>query len=209
MKTPRLAIPPVILGVIAASLVLAACGGSNSPSDAAANERSQEQKAEAKFADFAKCLREHGINAESVSHPGGAHDLKIQGDNAGPATMEAAQKACARYQPAPQKANLSPQQKVEQEEGVLKFAKCMREHGIKVEASTPGGGVQIRIHAHAGAGAEGGPIPESPAFQTAQKDCSGLLPRGGPKGAPGPGSGQAKGAGGSESQGALFPGAGG
>ncbi len=186
MKTPRLAIPPVILGVIAASLVLAACGGSNSPSNAAANERSHEQKAEAKFADFAKCLREHGINAESVSHSGGAHGLKIQGGNAGPATMEAAQKACARYQPEPQKANLSPQQKVEQEEGVRKFAKCMREHGIKVEASTQGGGIQIRIHAHPGA--EGAPNPESPGFQKAQSTCQKLLPMppgGGHAGGPG------------------------
>jgi hypothetical protein len=198
MKTPRLAIPLAVLGVIAASLVLAACGGSDSPSNAAAGERSQEQKAEAKFADFARCLREHGVNAESISHPGGAHGLKVSPGSGGPQQFEAAEKACARYRPAPQKANLSPQQKVEQEESVRKFAKCMREHGIKVEASTHGGGVQIRIHAHPGA--EGAPNPESPAFQTAQKDCSGLLPGGGPKGGP-PGPGQAKS--GSESEGIV------
>jgi hypothetical protein len=196
MKTPRLAIPLAALAVIAASLILAACGGS-SPSNAASNEQSKEQKAEAKFADFAKCLREHGVNAESVSHSGGAHGLKVSPGSGGPQQFEAAEKACARYRPAPQKANLSPQQKVEQEESVRKFAKCMREHGVKVEASTQGGGIQIRIHAHPGA--EGAPNPESPAFQTAQKDCSGLLPGGGPKGAPGPG--QAKSSGGSESEG--------
>ena len=88
--------------------------------------------------------------------------------------MEAAEKACARYRPEPQKVNLSPQQKVEQEEAVQKFAKCMREHGIKLEASAQGGGVQIRIHAHPGA--EGGPNPESPAFQSAQQACQNLLP---------------------------------
>jgi hypothetical protein len=196
MKTPRLAIPLATLGVIAASLIPAACGGS-SPTSSTANERSSEQKAEAKFADFARCLREHGVNAEAVSHTGGGHGLKVSGGSGGPQQFEAAEKACARYRPAPQKANLSPQQKVEQEESVRKFAKCMREHGVKVEASTQGGGVQIRIHAHPGA--EGAPNPESPAFQTAQKDCSGLLPGGGPKGAPGPG--QAKSSGGSESEG--------
>jgi len=205
MKTPRLAIPLSALGVIAVSLILAACGGS-SPSNAASNEQSKEQKAEAKFADFAKCLREHGINAESVSHPGGAHGLKVSGGSGGPQQFEAAEKACARYRPAPQKANLSPQQKVEQEESVRKFAKCMREHGVKVEASTRGGGIQIRIHAHPGA--EGAPNPESPAFQTAQKDCSGLLPGGGPKGGP-PGPGQAKSTSGSESEGVFSSRAGG
>lgn len=215
MKTPRLAIPLAVLGVIAASLILAACGGSSSPSNAAANEQSKEQQAEVKFADFARCLREHGVNAESVSHSGGGHGLKVSPGSGGPQQFEAAEKACARYRPAPRKVNLSPQEKVAREEAVQKFAKCMREHGIKVEASTQGGGVQIRIHAHAGA--EGAPNPESPAFQTAQKDCSGLLPGGGPPGGPGgpgsakgaPGPGPAKSAGGSESEGVFSSRAGG
>ncbi len=206
MKTPRLTIPLAVVGVIATSLALAACGGSSPTSNAANEEQAREQKAEAKFADFARCLREHGVNAESVSHSGGAHGLKVSPGSGGPQQFEAAEKACARYRPAPQKANLSPQQKVEQEESVRKFAKCMREHGIKIEASTQGGGVQIRIHAHPGA--EGAPNPESPTFQTAQKDCSGLLPGGGPKGGP-PGLGRAKGTGGSESEGVLSSRAGG
>jgi hypothetical protein len=172
-----------VLGVIAASLILAACGGSSSPSNAAANEQSKEQKAEAKFADFAKCLREHGVNAETATAPGGhGHGLRIKGAG-GPAKVEAAQNACKKYQPQPEKVNLSPQQKVEHEEAVQKFAKCMREHGIKVEASTQGGGIQVRIGGPTGSG---GPNPESPAFQTAQKDCSGLLP-GPKKGVPGGG----------------------
>jgi hypothetical protein len=64
---------------------------------------------------------------------------------------------------------------------VQKFAKCMREHGIKVEASTQGGGVSIRIHAHPGS--EGAANPESPAFQAAQHSCQKLLPSkgGGPR----------------------------
>ncbi len=196
MKTPRFAIPLAALGAIAASLILFACGGSSPTSSDANSERASEQKAETRFADFARCLREHGVNAEAISHPGGGHGLKVSPGSGGPQQFEAAEKACHRYRPAPQKVNLSPQQKVEQEESVRKFAKCMRAHGIKVEASAQGGGIQIRIHAHPGA--EAAPIPESPAFQTAQKDCSGLLPGGGPKGAPGiPGKAQ----GGSESEG--------
>ena len=177
-------VPLTVSCIAAASLLLAACGGS-SPTNAASAERAQEQKAETKFADFAKCLREHGVNAEAISHPGGGHGLKVSPGKAGagPQAAEAAQKACQRYQPKPQTVNLSPQQKVEHEEQVQKFAKCMREHGIKVEASTAGGGIQIRIHAHPGA--EGGPNPESPAFQSAQQACQKLLPFKG--GGPGPG----------------------
>jgi hypothetical protein len=164
-----------VFAAIAVSMILAACGGSSPASSAAASEQSKD---EAKFADFAKCLREHGINAEAVSHgPGGGRGMKVsprQGGAHGPQQFEAAQKACKRFQPKPQKVNLSPQEKVEHEEAVQKFAKCMREHGIKLEVSAQGGGVQIRIHAHPGA--EGGPNPESPAFQSAQQACQKLLP---------------------------------
>lgn len=87
--------------------------------------------------------------------------------------METAQKACARYRPEPKHVNLSPQQKAETEEQLQKFVKCMREHGIKVETSTQGGGIQIGIH-HVGSG---GPNPESPGFQAAQNACQKLLPK--------------------------------
>ncbi len=190
MSRPQRLAPLTVLCLAAAGLLLAACGGSSSANDPAA-ERSQEQKAETRFADFARCLREHGMNAEAISHSGGGHGLKISpGQATGPAAAEAAEKACARYRPEPQKVNLSPQQKVEREEAVQKFAKCMREHGIKVEASTKGGGVQIGIHARVGEA--GAPNPESPAFQSAQNDCQHLLPGGGPRGA-GPGPAKAPG----------------
>jgi pyruvate/2-oxoglutarate dehydrogenase complex dihydrolipoamide acyltransferase (E2) component len=159
--------PLAVMSTVGACLLLAACGGSSSKATA-----TQEQ--EEKFVKFAKCLREHGINATTPSGSGKG-ELRVTGIN--PQTMEAAQKACKAYQPSGEKQNLTPQQKVEREEAVMKFAKCMREHGIDVHASTSGGA--IRIQSHIGAG-ERGPNPESPAFQTAQKACSGLLPNKGP-----------------------------
>jgi hypothetical protein len=164
-----------------ASSLLAACGGSRSPSasNAASKEQSGEQNAETRFADFARCLREHGINAEAKTMPGGGHGLKVSpgpGDG-GPAVMEAAEKACSRFRPPERHVNLSPQQKVEQEEAVQKFAKCMREHGIKVQASASGGRISIGVGAKPGSG---GPNPESPAFQQAQTACQKLLPTKGP-----------------------------
>ncbi len=182
-------LPPllVIPAVVAVGVLLAACGGSDPSSNAAAGENGQEQKAETKLADFAKCMREHGVNAETASGPGGGRGLKISPGKAGasPAAMEAAQKACARYRPEPKRVNLSPQQKVELEETVQRFAKCMREHGIKVETSTSGGGVQIGIHRGSGSG---GPNPESPGFKEAQSACQKLLPKppGAGKGGPFP-----------------------
>jgi hypothetical protein len=93
--------------------------------------------------------------------------------------MEGAEKACARYRPEPQKGSPSPQQKVEQQEALQRFAKCMREHGIKLEANASGRAIHI-----AGGPGNGAPNPESPGFQRAQRACQRLLPGGGPAGQP-------------------------
>jgi hypothetical protein len=184
---------PTVLCVASASLLLAACGGSSPSSTSSA---AKEQQAEVKFTDFAKCLREHGIEATAATGPGGeGHGLRIKGTG-GPAKMEAAQNACKKYQPEPQKLNLSPQEKVERAEAVEKFAKCMREHGVEMHASSSEGRVSIQIHGKPGAG----PNPESPAFQKAQTACQGLLPfkkghgppPGLPKHAPGSSSSQSE-----------------
>ncbi len=168
-----------VLATLAAAAALLACGSSNTATDAAATERAKEEQGEKKAADFARCLREHGVKA-SASSSGGTFQLRIQGSpgSGGPQAMVGAQKACAKYRPEPKKINLSPQEKVKREEEVLKFAKCMREHGIDVHTEVGGGKVAIGI---GGSSTSAGPNPGSPAFQSAQKACSGFM-HNGPKG---------------------------
>jgi hypothetical protein len=186
-----------IAGTALAAALLVACGGSSgkppSSKDAADNALA-----------FSRCMREHGVkDFPNPEVSGGLVRLKFTAKAGAPGgvtpqTMEAAQNACKHFQPA-QQTHLSPQEKVAREEEVMKFASCMRAHGVNVHASTSGGGVQIRIQGNAGSG---GPNPESPSFQAAQNACQGLLPskgsggvRGGPstgtagagKGAPGAG----------------------
>ncbi len=162
---------PLVLAVSAGlALTLAACGGSKP--DSPASERATERSNEVKLADYARCLREHGINAQISSAGGEVHGVGIEvngtSNGGGRVAMEAAQNACKKYQPAPRKVKLSPQQKVEQEEGVRKFAACMRSHGIDIHAAASEGHVQIQIHGGPGSG---GPNPESPSFQKAQETC--------------------------------------
>ncbi|HUA12215.1 MAG TPA: hypothetical protein VMA83_09440 [Solirubrobacteraceae bacterium] len=164
-----------LLLAAAATLTVAACGSSTSidPSNAAT---SSAQHAEAAVK-FSKCMREHGVkNFPSPTVSGGHVSLQVKAGPGGidvpPATMEAAQKACAHYQEA-LLPKLSPQQKIEREEQVRKFAVCMRAHGIHLETSTAGGGIAIRIKAAAGTA---GPNPASPAFREAQEACGHLLP---------------------------------
>jgi hypothetical protein len=55
--------------------------------------------------------------------------------------------------------------------GGIKFADCMRSHGVpNFPDPSPGGGIQI----------PNGVNPQSPAFQSAQKACFGSAPGGGP-----------------------------
>lgn len=181
--------PLALLSLIALSSVLAACGKSSpssSPTAAAATRADDAVK-------FSRCMREHGIkNFPNPEGSGGALRLRLRqraGEGVSPQTMQAAQRACRRYSPfAAELAKLTPQERIERQEAVLKFAKCMREHGIDLHASTSGDAVRIAVHAPAGTA--GGPIPESPAFLAAQKACSGLLPKppgGLPPGGPGGG----------------------
>jgi hypothetical protein len=169
-----------------AVLILSACGGSSPGRPSAANAADNALK-------FSRCMREHGIkDFPDPQVSGGKVTLKfaVKPGAAGrvsPRAMDAAQNACKHFQAA-QEPNLTPQEKVAREEAVQKFARCMREHGINVHASSSGGGVQVRV---GGGPGSRGPNPESPAFQAAQKACQGLMPD---KGA-GPGTGSVKGGG--------------
>lgn len=165
------------LGATAASLALAACGsGSSSSGSGAATAADNALK-------FSRCMRQHGVKNFPDPELSGGHaklTFKAGPGSTSPQTVEAAQAACRHFQAASEP-KLTPQERVAREEDVLRFARCMREHGVNIHASTQGGGVQIRLQAH---DTSGGPNPESPAFQSAQKACQGLLPG---KGAPGAG----------------------
>ena len=170
-----LSIKPVLLVPCAlASLVLAACGGSGSKASASSSQGNEQQ-----ILKFTRCMREHGVNISTPKGPGGG-PINVTGTN--PQVMEAAQKACARYRPQGGPEKLSPAERAAREDAVQSFARCMRSHGIEVQAQTQGGAVRIGIHANA---------KENPAFQAALKACEGYLPKppGGRAGGLKPGSG--------------------
>jgi hypothetical protein len=173
MSFPAKPIPLALLCALAA-VSLAACGGSAAKATAT-------QENEQQLVNFAKCMREHGVNVSTPTGRGGGR-IRVTGTN--PQTMEAAQKACRRFQPQGLKENLTPAEKAAREDAVLNFARCMRSHGIEIPSpSRGGGGIGIQLK---------NVNPQSPAFQAAQKACEGLLPRLGLRGraaGPKPGSG--------------------
>jgi hypothetical protein len=149
-----------------ASSALAACGGSGSGAD---NPSSSPSPTANDLVKFARCMREHGVQLETPTS--GHVDLIRGGAGVAPRALEAARRACQKYTPPAAKRQLTPAEKVAGEEAVQKFAKCMREHGSKVETHARNGNTGVRI---------GGPGAnlESPALQKAMKACQGLNPKG-------------------------------
>lgn len=148
-------------------LLLAACGASSSPSTSTAAFSPEA------MVKFARCLREHGIEASTPTGSQGGIALKITGSGSRQ-VFEAAQNACKRFRPPPP--HFTPAEQAAHQEAALKFAKCMRSHGIDVPDPTSSGG-QVKIGLGRG---PGGPNPSSATFQAAQKACQGYFP--GPKG---------------------------
>jgi hypothetical protein len=157
--------------------------------------------------EFARCMREHGVDMPDPDVSGGdgngPGEVRINigggpGDVDAPA-MKAAQEAC---QPALDAAmqqagagKLDPAEEARMHENALRFAQCMRDHGVDMPDPTfAGGGVQTHIGGPGEVGS--GPDPDSPVFRDAQKACEDLLGKGGPqfhterKGGAGGGGGQ-------------------
>ena len=180
----RLRLPRRILAVSAlgAALVLGltACGSSSPSTTSAASASGSSTSSSARYQarlNLAKCLRAHGVNVPDPS-PNGGPAGGGGGDTFRTArsspNFQSAMQACAQYRrQANPLANLSPAQRAQFQQDLVKFAQCMRAHNINVPDPTtsggPGGGFGIFRQ-----------IPSSernsPAFRAAVQACSTNLP---------------------------------
>ncbi len=110
---------------LACALALGACGSSARKPTADANGYSQSLK-------FAACMRSHGVSNYPDSSPSGRGTvLKItpgSGLNPQSPSFRSAQQACAKLMPGAFGA--PPQMSASQYRSALKFAGCMRSHGL-------------------------------------------------------------------------------
>jgi hypothetical protein len=157
------------LSACAAALALAACGSSASGSSD--DTRAKMEEAGLKFA---RCMRAHGVNVPDPKPDGGGRSLVRVGKGISPQVMRSADQACRRYliAAAPK---LSPAQQAELRDQALKFARCMRSHGVDMPDPQVenGGGIRISIR-----GGKDSLNPNSPAFRSAQEDCKAFMPKG-------------------------------
>jgi hypothetical protein len=192
---------PRVRGLLLASaltcmlaLVLAACGSSSSTTSSAASAASgggaTGSASEARLK-FAKCMRAHGVNVPDPSANGGPPGGGGGGGGGGgfralrsSPNFAPALKACGSLRAgAGGFGNLSPAQRAQFQQELVKFAECMRSHNVDIPDPSTSGGGGFGIFRQ---------IPQSerssPAFQAALKSCSGVLPRFGRRGG-GPGGG--------------------
>jgi len=178
-----------MLMLVGAVPALAACGSSktNSGSPAAGTH--------AQAIAFAKCMRAHGVpnfpdpsatsggglQIQASDRAGSGSSLKVNGVPVNAPAFQSATKSCQSHMP---KGRLPPGGIASIRAKGLKFAQCMRTHGVpnfpdpQIQ-SGPGGGVGVRI-----GGPGSGLDPSSPAFQSAQKACGSLFGGVGPKQVP-------------------------
>ena len=174
------------------ALLLAACGSSSSSSSTAAaagaGGGTTGSAAQARL-NFAKCMRAHGVNVPDPSAnggppggPGGPGGGGFRALRSSP-NFTPAFTACRKLLGgAGGFGNLTPAQRAQFRQQLVKFAECMRSHNINIPDPSTSGGGGFGIFRQ---------IPQSernsPAFQTALKSCSGVLPRFGRGGGPGGG----------------------
>jgi hypothetical protein len=173
----RLAVAVLGLGL---ALALAACGGSpegdrvaslsgdNATGTTVGAARTPSKDPQQAALDFARCMREHGIDMPDPEvDEQGRIRVRIGADGPGggarpdPKKLEAAQQACGSLMGGGDgDRQLDPAER----DAMVAFAECMREHGIDMPDPT-GEGLMLRRDG------KDGPDPGSEKFQEAEQAC--------------------------------------
>lgn len=159
--------PRDILAALAATATLAACGGSEEPASGSDREAANRKA----MLDFARCMRENGVDMPDPKFEGGRVTQRAGGEpGQSPEKIRTAEKACAKYRDAVKPPEMSDEQKAEAKQRALENAKCMRRHGIDLPDPqfSDDGGVMMRLPP--------GVKPDSEKFMAAQEACRGTLP---------------------------------
>lgn len=132
---------------------------------------------------YARCMRENGVDMPDPQvTTGSGGEVKIDQQGGAPVSKEkmaAADNVCRHFMAEAGPNGQGPAMSAEDQDKVLAFAKCMREHGVDMpDPDFSGGGVRIQVNGgndnNSSSGATG--PKDDPAFKTAEAACSSLLP---------------------------------
>jgi outer membrane murein-binding lipoprotein Lpp len=160
-----------VVAAIGAAVLLAGCGGKpddgskvasiSGPSSSAPVKAADNKSDEDKMREFAKCMREHGVDMPDPK-PAGDGGMAVTlggGDGVDRTKVDAAQNACKHLMP--NGGEMKPPSPEELDK-MRKDAKCMRDHGIDMPDPDPTGKGAMRI---------GSPGDDPSKFEAAAKAC--------------------------------------
>jgi hypothetical protein len=165
-REPMLAVLALLLLVLAAcsSAGVATIESADAETDATPSAEADPEQA---MLDFAECMRENGVEVADPTGAGGLRAIFGEDVDRADPEVQAAMDACREHLEGTfgdgdgGPGQLTP----EQEEQMLAFAECMREHGIDVPDPGAGGS--------RGGFAAADIDPQSPEFQAAMDACGG------------------------------------
>jgi hypothetical protein len=163
----------IAVAALGAALLLGGCGAKADDGDKVASISTPPQSGgptaadtsgksdEDKMRDFAKCMREHGVDMPDPkpAGDGGGMAITLGGDEKDRSKLDAAQNACKHLMP--NGGEMKPPS-AEELDKMRKQAKCMREHGIDMPDPDPSGKGATRM---------GGPGDDPKKFEAAAKAC--------------------------------------
>ena len=159
----------------AAGVLVAGCGsggGSNSPSGGGTKKSALA---------YSHCMRAHGVS--DFPDPNANGQIQLEAGPGSDLTPDSPvfNKALAACKSLESAMAGSPSEQRKNYAQALKFAKCMRAHGMTdmPDPRPPGSGPQSASRKASPTGGSGqGPDPSSPVFKKAQQACQSLLPAG-------------------------------
>jgi hypothetical protein len=168
-----------IAAAVGLALLAAGCDGSPASSASAAGPASAAVNSDyQKAVAYSQCMRAHGV--PNFPDPDSQGRIMITGSGSGQGGPESpafrsAGNSCKHLRPSGGPSGQGNQLAAQQ---MLKFAQCMRGHGVPnfPDPVISGGGVQLKLT---------GINPSSPQFKSAQRACQSLAPGGAPPGPPG------------------------
>ena len=196
---------PALVVALALAIGLAACGASPSSggvvslagasaSPGASVAPSASVDPEEAMLAFTKCMKEHGVDVQVAtvadgSTGGGVHvsggdssagtEVQPATGSVDPKAAQAADEACRHLLPAGGMGDPNATMDPTQADQLLKFAQCMRDHGVDYpDPQFSGNSVSIQVGG--GENGAGNIDPNSEVFKTAQETCAKDLPGGGP-----------------------------
>jgi hypothetical protein len=178
MTRIRMGLVPGLL--LALALALAACGGGGDRGEGVASLGGNDQATattspaggdvKQQALAYARCMRQHGINLPDPRFDAQGHMAQQLPAGSGPddPKFKAADQACKQHLPD---GGAPPRPDPQQQQQMLAFARCMRQHGINIPDPKPGGGIDVD--------GDAGVNPNDPKFKAAEQACQRYEPKGG------------------------------